>query len=330
MSKKWIISLSIIFVFVAVLLILFWTLFGLSKVEVKFSSTTENLTVSEEEIVDAGKFRFGACVLFEGKKKYLKNIEEKASENPNFAYINVINIETVFPNKFVIHISERERLFAVKFGEEFLVCDRDLRVLEKLSEFTSLQSNEILLENLEIKNESVNVGDFLEVEQNSVKKIYSAFLEHGQDLQVLNGKYEKMSIFSHEEEGKTFFGVEILTFNGRKLVIKNIDFALSAKVEKLLSAESALFSQNTDESGNILKDNEILYVVKTAAGELLPYDSVKDEKNENGESLYNEEDKFPLTYEVLKKCYIQVDNLTLSEHIKRTEKDIYYSIIFEE
>ena len=78
MSKKLIISLSIAFSVLAVVLILFWTLFVLSSVSVKFHSTTINLNITEEEIVEAGDFRFGACVFFEGKNK---NKEEYVTNN---------------------------------------------------------------------------------------------------------------------------------------------------------------------------------------------------------------------------------------------------------
>ena len=74
MSKKWIIALSIIFSILAVVLILFWTLFGLSSVTVEFDSTLQNLTVSEQEILDAGEFKYHSCVLFDGKKKYIQKL----------------------------------------------------------------------------------------------------------------------------------------------------------------------------------------------------------------------------------------------------------------
>ena len=136
MSKKLIVSLVIVGVVVAIVLILFWTLFGLSSVSVEFASSLENLTVSAEEIVEAGQFRMGSCVLFEGKRKSVEKIYAKAKENPNFAYIRVLNIETVFPNKFVIHVAEREELFAVNYNGQTLICDRDLRVLNTREEIS--------------------------------------------------------------------------------------------------------------------------------------------------------------------------------------------------
>ena len=161
MSKKLIITLSVVFAIVAVFLILCWTLFGLSSVSIEFETTTKNLTLSDEEIVEAGRFRYGASVLFEGKQKYIDNLNAKSAENEKFAYLKVVNIETVFPNRFVVHVAEREELFAVEYDTQFLICDRDFRVLK----FSSTQENAILLKGLQILNSSVSVGDFLEIGQ---------------------------------------------------------------------------------------------------------------------------------------------------------------------
>ena len=65
LSKKLIISLSVCLGVIAVILILFWTLFALSTVEVEYHTTTKNLSLSNEEIVEAGKFSYGACVFFD-------------------------------------------------------------------------------------------------------------------------------------------------------------------------------------------------------------------------------------------------------------------------
>ena len=50
-------------------LISLWTLFGLSSVSVEFHSTTQNMNLTENEIVEAGQFTKHACVFFESKKK---------------------------------------------------------------------------------------------------------------------------------------------------------------------------------------------------------------------------------------------------------------------
>ena len=321
MRKKLLITLSILFGFVAVLLILFWTLFGLSSVSVQYHSTKDNLTISNSEIVKAGEFRKHASVLFEGKKKSIKKIEKFASENENFAYLRVLNIETKFPNKFVIHVSEREELFSVAYGEKFLICDRDLRVLRIMDGYTSSETNPILLEDLTIQNSDVKVGDFLLVEDKSIKNLYGAFLRNNQSLAMQLGHYKKMQISSYEDAitHENFFALSMETFSGRKFVIKNIDFALNEKVQKMLAVESELFALEVDGDGDIVKNGDKIYVVRLESGEYVSFDAEK----------YDEADKVALSYDVLSNCYIKIDNLTLTKHIKRTSADIYYAFVEE-
>lgn len=331
MSKKLIVTLSIVFGIVVVLLILFWTLFALSSVSVNFKSTTQNLVLSEEEIVEAGQFRYGSCVLFEGKKKSINKINAKVYEDERFAYLRVVNIETVFPNKFVIHVSEREELFAVENDGQVLICDRDFRVLRKVEDlYESTQSNAIYLQGLKFDNKNLKVGDFLNVEQNSMKKFYSIMLQNNRDLNQQLGKFKEIKLDTYEDEltKKEYTSMTLTTFQNRKFVVNNIDFALGNKIQKLFAVESSIYSQNVDSLGNITNSKgETIYVVKSKNGEYISYEIAKDLKNDNDENLYHESDKMPLTYQILAKCYIKIDNLTLTDYVERTEEDIYYSFV---
>ena len=302
------------------LLILFWTLFGLRSITVSFSTTLENLTVSEEEIVQAGEFNKGACVLFEGKKKSIRKIEQYVSKNANFAYISVLNIETVFPNKFVIHIAEREELFAIPFGDETLICDRELRVLRTTADYISDQLNAIILEGLTIKNEEVEIGDFLDVEETGIKTLYSAFVENNRNLNEQRGKFEKITLSHYQDEytKKEYVKAELVTFSGRIFEIYNLDFALSNKIQLMYAVESSLLGYDVDESGNLL-DNEgnLIYIKKLETGE---YSSFVEGVDDEG-------DKLTLNLEIVSNCKIRVDNLTLSDYVHRDENDIYYALV---
>ena len=130
MRKKAIIILSVVLGVIVTMLILFWTLFALSSVTVKFHTTTKNLALTEAEIVEAGDFSYGASVLFDGKRKYVERLDEAVTKNENFAYLEVVNIETIFPNRYVVHVAEREEVFEVQYGENVLVLDDELRVLK--------------------------------------------------------------------------------------------------------------------------------------------------------------------------------------------------------
>ncbi len=317
MNKKLIITLSAIVCVVAAVLILFWTLFALSSVSVQFASTTQNFLASQQEIIEAGGFRKGACVLFESKKRSISNIENHAAINPNFAYLRVQNIETVFPNKFVIHLSEREELFAVENGGQFLICDRDFRVLRTQSGFSSTQSNAMLLEGLEFENEDVKVGDFLKVEQSAMLKFFSVMLANNRSLSQQLGKFQKLKLCKNVDEfsKKQFDCLQLTTFEGRKFVIGNINFAFANKVQKMFAAESALFSQSADAEGNILdKNGQKMFVQKNSNGQFVPC----KQTDENAQVF---------SFQLLAGCGILVDNLTLDENVDRTENDIFYALV---
>lgn len=122
-AKKIIIALSGVLSILILLIILCFTAFSLKTVKIDFRTSLENITVSEKEILESGKFKKGGSVFFHGKNGYKKNLE---NFNP---YIKVVNIETVFPSTFVVHLVERQEVFAIAFEGGHYICDEELRVL---------------------------------------------------------------------------------------------------------------------------------------------------------------------------------------------------------
>ncbi len=298
-------------------------MFALSSVSVVYGSSTINLKLTEQEIVEAGEFRYGACVFFDGKNGYLKKLENKVKTNENFAYLRVVNIETVFPNKYKIHVAEREELFAVQIDGQVLICDRDLRVLRKADEFNSDATNPILLSGLTLNKQEIEVGDFLDVKETAVKKFYSHMLSLNRDLSQQIGKFKEINLKQYKDNGKNYTSMTLTTFQDRKFVVNNIDFAFKNKLNLMFSAESTLYSQKVSDNGIILDaDGKEMFVYKSQDNELLPVKNLSDEDKEKTEII-------ALTYELLSKCILKVDNLTLSDYINRTEKDIFYSLVEE-
>lgn len=320
MKKRTIISLSIFFGIIALILLSFWTLFGLKSISVDCETTTKNLTVNESEIVEASGLKKGSCVLFESKKKARQNIENYVSKNENFAYINIINIETKFPNKIVIHIAEREELFAVSWQGKFLICDRDFVVLRICDTYVSQSDNAILLNNLTVKNESVSVGDALDINQVGMKKLYSACVANNRNLSEILSKFESMTLSNYQDEvtKKDYVSLTMETFSGRKIIVNNIDFELTEKMQKLFAVESSLFSLKTDSSGNCVDENgNVIYVKLLETNEYVAFDS----------STMEETEKIALTYSLLSGCAVKIDNLTLTNVVSRDGSLIYYSLI---
>ena len=140
MKKKIIIAGSVLLVLIALVITLCFTVFSLKAVEIDYrTSRTVLLQVEDEDIISAGEFKIGSPVLFHSKKEYKTKIEQY---NP---YIKVVNIETVFPDKLVVHICERQEVYAVAFNGGNYICDEELRVLRVDEAYQSNSSNPILL-----------------------------------------------------------------------------------------------------------------------------------------------------------------------------------------
>lgn len=310
MSKKTIISIFAVFSVLAVFLILLWTLFALSSVTVNYKTSTSKLNITDEEIVEAGQFHYGACVFFESKNRSAKLIEERAQENETFAYLKVVNIETVFPNKFVIHVAERQEVYAVQTGQAVYICDEEFRVLRKLSAYENDKYNAMLLQNLDIQNQNIEVGDYLSFSQQGILKFYDAMLQNNRSLTEQCGFIQSIKLGKNLE---TFTNIEydnltITTFSGRQYVINNIDFALTNKLQLMFALDSAIFSQiGTD--GKIYDEN----------GQVIRDRIIDEEGNITG---YGQE----WTYERVRNSYILIDNFILSNYQTTTENDIYYRL----
>ena len=159
-------------VFLAVIVVLTRTIFTLKTVDVQFMSTTQNITNTNSQIVESGKFKYGESVFISNKKAYIQNIEKS---NP---YIKVVNIETIFPSKYVIHAIERNECFVVKLkNNKYAVTDEELKVLKILDDYQNNASNGIEILDSTLGEQSVQAGDFFSTTNNYFKVMFDCFRE---------------------------------------------------------------------------------------------------------------------------------------------------------
>jgi len=135
MRKKRLIIISSILSVLAVMIVLASTVFMLRSVEVDIVSSN-NSVISEaqsDEIIKAAKFNYGGNVLFMNFSKQTERIEE------SFSYVKVEKIERKFPNKIVVHISERTPAAYAETDQYVYVLDKDLKILNVVAkaEFNS-------------------------------------------------------------------------------------------------------------------------------------------------------------------------------------------------
>ena len=235
-KKKWIIGGGVFVGLIGLIILLLFTLFSLKHVEVDFRTSTTFLTATSEEIVETGEFAYGSSVVFHSKKAYKENIEKK------YPYIKVINIETVFPNKFIIHVSEREEIFAVaKDDSQFYITDQEFKVLKIVESFQSLQNNPILLSGIEIKAQAIE-GQFLNV--SGYIDVFSALIENNRQIFEQKALIKEINFenFKNDKTNKYEILANLELFSGQEVKLYNCQKMLKEKVASFIQVFSQIYS----------------------------------------------------------------------------------------
>ena len=219
-KKKWIIILS-------------FTLFGLHSVEVDFR--TSHSVIAEEQVLSNITLKKNCPIYFQSKKKCIKKIEEA------LPYAKVVNIESVFPSKMIIHVAERIEVYVIENGDETYICDDELRILKKENSFNSTPQNAMLLKLDGKLDDGYEVGDYIKV--NKIPLIYQTFYSLnrgiGEQKEIIESITESQE---YDDVLKKNVGVLTLKlFSGQKVKIYNDDYLLKEKVKLFIDVYSQLF-----------------------------------------------------------------------------------------
>ena len=298
--KKWIIIISTLVAFIALIITLSFTAFSLKAVEIDFRTSTSFITseLTKEDIISAGKFKKGKPVFSHNKSQYKKNIDNL---NP---YIKVINIETVFPSKFVVHIAERQEIYAVKgLEEKYYICDEQMRILRIEEDYQNNSSSPMLLSQFEkpvLKD--YDEGDYLtEIRQ---PNIYGYLYENNRKLGEQKSLIESITLTSEYDNllKKEQTVTSLKFYSGQTFNIVNDSYAMKYKVKLMLD----VFSQLYDLDGK----------------------QVIIGKDENGQNIYSK----PLDMEYLNTCTIIITNYYnyRDEFVDIGAKDCYFKFVLDE
>ena len=229
MRNKRLAIFLIIFVFFAVVVVLTSTIFSLKSVEVKFLSSTNNLTGTETQIVESGKFRYGENLFFANKTGYVKKLEK---ENP---YLRVINIESIFPNKFVINAVERNECYVIKLSNsgptnnKYAVTDEYMKVLSILDVYQNNTSNAIEIKNSSLSSQQVSPGDFFETDDYFLN-LFNSFREWKLSYADLKAKITSIEV-DYEREDRLLINMR----SGVQIVINKSSNQISDKLNLAFS-----------------------------------------------------------------------------------------------
>ena len=221
---------------IVLVVILSFTLFSLRTIELDFRTNKTYITETDQEIIESGEIKMGGSVFFRSKNKYIEKIESK---NP---YIKVVNIETVFPSKFVIHVAERQEIFAVENNDQFYITDDEFKVLRITDSYASTQDNAMLLEGLQVADENYAVGQFMDV--SGYQPIYDALFENNRSLNEQITLIESINLTEIYDDvlNENQSAIELEFFNGQTYIIYNSTYGLTYKVELMLDVFSQIYT----------------------------------------------------------------------------------------
>lgn len=184
MKNKRLIILISIFAFLILVVILCSTLFTVNTITVNWLTRLPegHILINKDDEI-ANSIEKGGSIFLYDKNEAIIQIEEK------FPYLNVVKIETKFPNKLVLHVADRQEMFALKINNNcYAIIDGTSKVLAKYNavqyEALSLTSNPPVLVTVEdqaISEEDVVVGKNANISRVSsvLHSSYEALKRHG-------------------------------------------------------------------------------------------------------------------------------------------------------
>lgn len=290
--KKHKIKFIILLVFVLILvtaIILMFTLFALKSVELEFKTETLNISYDQQEDIKQKTHEYGGSVLFIGKEKIVNDLENQ------FPYLKIVNIETVFPNKLIIHCAEREELFVINSQNKFYYVDEELKLL-KISDINdntciSLNFEDIILDdslnppsykivNLDLNLSNAKEGQFIKLINNDggvfllnklediSKFILTAFEQNNRQIDIVKQQFKEFEIFYKAQkitESSLAWRIclRLVDRNDYEIQIVDCDVVLAEKISVLYDALTYAVSnpEKLEENKLIIYQNENKQIV---------------------------------------------------------------------
>lgn len=259
--KKLIIVLSVIVALLITLIVLMFTLFSLKSVEIEFETGNKIIT-NEMQSQIISEIDLGGTVFFKNKDEMTSKIEKK------YPYVKVINIETILPNKFIIHIAERQEIYAISSLNRTCYLDNELKVLRIEEEsFVSTSTNAIKLDlfgldfdlsafsegqffdvselTINSSNKSINLGEQTQETLNNLLNCFQINNRTLVDLKAL-AKSITFSTYIDYRNGETALQAKIVDFNDFEIFILCPCENLEDKVSNMLFAYEKIMLESAE------------------------------------------------------------------------------------
>lgn len=263
MKNKRLIILLSIFAFLTIVVILCSTIFTLRSVTFSWKCTKVHLSEYTDEQI-AKSVDLGDSIFLLNKNKMAEKLEI------TYPYIKVIKIETKFPNKVVVHATERDSVYAVTLGDgRYAVIDDENKVLEHCTQDELDNWDENISVKPIVANVNVN-GDLFNLSEKDfplgyvadVRRVTTLLRDIAYTLKtygypqnyLLKGFASKLDVNIAYQSN-----VLISTYFGLKIEIKDCYQSLSAKVQLGFSVYEAQRDANVT-TGIIVVEGKQAYI----------------------------------------------------------------------
>ena len=248
-NKKLTILISILLL-VTLVIVLASTVFTLKTVS--FNFLNQRLVLADyntDNYLSGIDVPYGSSIFFVNKEDLSSKLEK------NNAYLQVVSIETTFPNNIVVHASEREEVYAIRLSDNnYAITDKTLKILRFCDNaylsrdgYLSPIVVDISYNDVEINPASYGVCDHIDIDNvtDILLSVVNAFEVSGYNITSLKGFATGLNLresgsFKSTNDGdydlvfvKT---VEMSTKYGIKLSISDAYSNLSQKVALAIKA----------------------------------------------------------------------------------------------
>ena len=264
MSKKAVISLSIIVFLIALIGILFGAVFCLRSQTVTVVGETP-IEISKEEIITTAGLENGKSIFMLNKEEAINKIEA------TYPYVKVIQIKTTSLTKIDIIIRSRHDMCYAKNGNNYYVMDEELKILKIIPAISEGEESNEPTELIHIHGENINLNsstmvcDFVgsSEQKQTMYDLYNAMInvvtktegEKGDNKEVYFSRKDVCETLKEIEfkEYETFSKIIITTKHGVKLDIENPNEDLQNKINICFSTIKSLIEEGKDreKSGTI-------------------------------------------------------------------------------
>ena len=240
-NKRLVIIISII-IFVVAILIICSNIFVLKKVNIKLENNSSISQELQREICTNKVFKKNSNIIFINKQNIISTLEKE------YPSLMIESIETQFPNKLLIHATERKEVYYVKNNStSYIALDKTLKVLYEYTE----QPN--LTQLIGVNVQEASIGSFVQNSSNVsiIKNFYSALdLCYYNETDVIS-LFKRVEIEDNNITATTNYNANV----GTKIKIENPQNNLTKKIVYALSGLNALNTNQRTHGTILIQEN---------------------------------------------------------------------------